>query len=73
MIDNIQKKIRNIPHKPGVYIFKNEKREIVYIGKARDLKNRVSQYYHKENDGRPQIPFLLKEAVSLEHIITDTC
>ncbi len=64
-------RLKNLPHKPGVYIFKGADGETLYIGKARDLKNRVSQYFRNGQDGRYQIPFLMKEARGLEHIVTD--
>ena len=45
MISNIKEKIRTLPLSSGVYIMKNESGEIIYIGKAKILKNRVSQYF----------------------------
>ena len=49
----------------------------MYIGKARDLRNRLAQYFHvdkngRQGDGRPQIPFLMQEVADFEQIITDT-
>ncbi len=71
MAQNPKEKLKNVPHKPGVYIFKGVNSEIIYIGKAKDLKNRVSQYFHKEHDGRLQIPFLMRDVLDFETIITD--
>ncbi len=71
MPQNLKQKLKNVPHKPGVYIFRNTALDVLYVGKARDLKNRLSQYFHKEYDGRYQIPFLMKEVANFEHIITD--
>ncbi|MDB4939672.1 MAG: excinuclease subunit [Candidatus Doudnabacteria bacterium] len=68
---DIKEKLKNIPHKPGVYLFKGKNQEILYVGKAKDLKNRVSQYFRKEHDGRLQIPFLMQDVTDFEHIITD--
>lgn len=44
---SFQEQIKKIPQKPGVYFFKNKKGKILYIGKAADLKKRVSQYFQK--------------------------
>lgn len=71
MIEDLKGKLKNLPQKPGVYQFKNAQGEVIYVGKAINLKNRVSQYFHHNGDGRPQIPFLVKEAYGLDVIVTD--
>ncbi|MGE5299392.1 MAG: excinuclease ABC subunit UvrC [Acidobacteriota bacterium] len=43
----MQEKLARVPAKPGVYFFKDEKGRILYVGKARDLKNRLRSYFHK--------------------------
>jgi excinuclease ABC subunit C len=64
--------LASLPNTPGVYIFKNEAGDVLYVGKAINLKSRVSQYFRNDGDGRQQIPFLMKEAASLEHIVADS-
>ena len=46
---NFKEKVKNIPKKPGVYFFKNKINEIIYIGKAKSLRNRVTSYFNKSN------------------------
>ncbi len=69
--DSEKRIIANLPNNPGVYLFKNAGGTVLYVGKALNLKARVPQYFRGEGDGRIQIPYLMKDASSVEHIITD--
>ena len=62
--------IKKLPGKAGVYIFKNKESEVIYVGKALNLKKRVQSYF-KGSDERYQIRFLLKNIAAIESIITD--
>ena len=61
----------NLPKKPGVYIMKNADDEIIYIGKAKNLKNRVSSYFREKLD-RPKTQILMSHFDNLEYIITNS-
>lgn len=63
--------IKNYPEKPGVYIMKDISKKIIYIGKAKNLKKRVSSYfYDKQKD--PKTTALVSHIDNIEYIITDT-
>lgn len=64
-------KLNNLPSKPGVYEFLDKKGEILYIGKAKNLRARVRQYFNNQ-DERPQIPFLMEEVVDFDYIIVNS-
>jgi len=40
------KQLRDLPHRPGVYLFRDRFHRVIYVGKAKDLHRRVSQYFH---------------------------
>ena len=64
-------KPKNLPNKPGVYFFKDATGRILYIGKAKNLRARIAQYFGR-SDNRPQIPFLMAEAAKLDYTIVNT-
>ena len=46
MDPELENKLKNLPTNPGVYQFKNDKNKVIYVGKARNLRNRVKSYFH---------------------------
>lgn len=62
---------RELPTKPGIYIFKNEKGKPIYVGKAKDLKKRVSSYFLK-SDLESKTLRMLSDAKSLSHIVVSS-
>jgi len=61
----------DLPNNPGCYLFKDEKEKILYIGKAKNLKKRIKTY-DKGKDLDPKTKHMLKKAIDLDFIITDT-
>ena len=56
-----------LPRQPGVYIFRNRKNEVLYVGKATNLRSRVRSYFG--GDTRSKVPQLLKELERIDHIV----
>ena len=71
MNDKIKKKLESLPDKPGVYIMYDEKKNVIYVGKAKILKNRVRQYFHASQDYIKTIK-LVEHIDDLDYFITDT-
>jgi excinuclease ABC subunit C len=63
---------KKFPAAPGVYLMKGGQGEVLYVGKAKNLRNRLRSYFSSQGDGRPHIRFLLKRVVAVETIVTDT-
>ncbi|WP_420422202.1 excinuclease ABC subunit UvrC [Simkania sp.] len=63
-------KLENISQEPGVYLMKNRQENILYIGKAKNLKKRLKQYFLPGRDGRMMVPFLTSQVETIETIIT---
>lgn len=69
-MEKLKDKIKDLPTNPGVYLFKDSEGNVLYVGKAKNLKNRVGQYFG--HDERAQIPFLVSEAVDVEVTVTES-
>lgn len=63
--------IKQLPHHAGVYLFKNMGNEFIYIGKAKDLRNRVVNYLQQE-DSHVKAALIIEESVVVEHILANT-
>ena len=69
---DIQEELKNLPDGPGVYLHHNADDEIIYIGKARNLKNRVSQYFQTNRDRSVKIRMMVSHIAYFEYILTET-
>lgn len=63
-------KLADFPVSPGIYLMKNSKGMILYIGKAKNLRQRLRQYFTEGGDGRWIIPFLQQQVVDIETVVT---
>ena len=65
----IKDTVKNIPKDPGVYFFKNNKNDIIYIGKAKNIRNRVRTYFQKNKYQSPKNISMIKRIVDVEWIV----
>ncbi|GIM44467.1 UvrABC system protein C [Collibacillus ludicampi] len=68
--EKIREKLKLLPEKPGVYLMKDATGRVIYVGKAKVLKNRVRSYFTGSHDGKTQS--LVSHIADFEYIITDT-
>ncbi len=68
--ETLREKLSLVPEKPGIYIFKDANNRIIYVGKSKNLKERLKAYFYNESDTRYQIAFLRERIFDFEFIIT---
>jgi excinuclease ABC subunit C len=68
----LEQKLDHLPANPGVYLFKDKKETILYIGKAGNIKHRVSSYFQKTEDKDTKTLAMLENVADIDTIVTDT-
>jgi excinuclease ABC subunit C len=68
---DLYEKIRTLPTRPGVYLYKNADGEIIYVGKAKNLRSRVRSYMLETSQANAKTGSLMREAVDLDYILVD--
>ena len=69
---NIQEELKKLPARPGVYLMHDERDEIIYVGKAISLKNRVRQYFQSSRNKGVKIEQMVTHISRFEYIVTDS-
>ena len=70
--ERLEKTIAQLPHEPGIYKYKNEEGTIIYIGKAKQLKNRVSSYFNKHAAVNRKTKKLVSEIRDIEYVVVNS-
>lgn len=69
---DLKYQLKLLPDKPGVYLMKNNLGEIIYVGKAKILKNRVRQYFQSSKNHTEKVKAMVSNVAEFEYIVTDT-
>jgi excinuclease ABC subunit C len=67
----LDQKVRAIPPRTGVYLMKDEKGSVIYVGKAKNLRSRIRNYF-QGTDTRAMVPFLVSRVRDLDFVVTNT-
>ena len=67
-----EEELNNLPNQPGVYLMHNSEGTVIYVGKAKVLKNRVRQYFRKNSGHTPKVLAMVSNVAYFEYIVTDT-
>lgn len=70
--NHIKECIAALPHSPGVYQFVDKNGTIIYVGKAKDLKRRVSSYFVESKEHSAKVIVMVRQAVDIRHIVVDS-
>jgi excinuclease ABC subunit C len=68
---DLHEKIRTLPARPGVYLYKNAEDEVIYVGKAKNLRSRVRSYLLEASQANAKTGSLMREAVDVDYILVD--
>lgn len=69
---DFEEEIKNLPEQPGVYLMHGKDGTVIYVGKAKILKNRVRQYFRKNSNHTPKVLAMVAQVAYFEYIITDS-
>jgi excinuclease ABC subunit C len=70
--EDIREQLKRLPSSPGVYVFRDERDEIIYVGKAKSLRARVRSYFNRGGDARQGIAGLVQRIARIEVIVTQS-
>ncbi|MFU8793774.1 MAG: excinuclease ABC subunit UvrC [Dethiobacteria bacterium] len=72
MLDQLRAKVRRFPDQPGVYLLKDKNDRVIYVGKARSLRQRVRSYLVDNTSGSPRLKSLQTKLAAIDYVVTDS-
>ncbi|MCJ7510873.1 MAG: GIY-YIG nuclease family protein, partial [Dehalococcoidia bacterium] len=70
--ERLQAQLRAFPNRPGVYIMRNGEGEVIYVGKAANLRSRIRSYFGSPHSFEPKVRRLVEQIADFEFIVTDS-
>ena len=70
--EELREKAHSLPLKPGVYLMMDQSQQVIYVGKAKKLKNRVSQYFQHPSSHTPKTRLMVSKIDSFDFIVADS-
>jgi len=71
-MEAMRERLKNLPLKPGVYLYKDQEGRVIYVGKAKLLRNRVRSYFQSPDGLLPKVKAMMARVADFDYIITDT-
>ncbi len=71
-ISTLKEQVAMLPFSPGCYMFENSRGEVIYVGKAKSLRKRVSSYFLQNKDHTPKVRVMVSRIASLRYIVVDS-
>lgn len=70
--EHLKEQVAALPHSPGIYQYLDRNNKIIYVGKAKDLKKRVSSYFVESREHPAKVIVMVRQIVDIRHIVVDT-
>ena len=70
--EHLKEQVAALPHSPGIYQYLDRNNKIIYVGKAKDLKKRVSSYFVESREHSAKVIVMVRQIVDIRHIVVDT-
>jgi len=70
--ENMRERLKNVPLKPGVYLFEDEDGKVLYVGKAGILRNRMRSYFQSDDKLHPKVRAMMRKVKNFDFVVTDT-
>ncbi|CQB51985.1 UvrABC system, subunit C [Syntrophomonas zehnderi OL-4] len=69
-MEEMRERLKNVPLKPGVYIFKDQEGQVIYVGKAKLLRNRMRSYFQSPDSMLPKVKSMMAKVADFDYIVT---